>query len=108
MELYIIREKKDISATCIFDKNTQSFIVKKGSRVSTEIHRSKTFRGANSIEKYRSRYVKDNVVLTDVSFKSSSTAANFVTGSSTNGKTAWKNKNGVALGKILEGGMNDE
>ena len=40
-------------------------------------------------------------VIKDVPFKSASTAANFVTGASTNGLTAWKDENGKTLKAIL-------
>ena len=41
--------------------------------------------------------MKDGVVSKDVHFTSASTAANFVTGASTNGMTAWKTKDGKTL-----------
>jgi hypothetical protein len=49
----------------------------------------------------RETNVKDGKVIKDVCFKSASTAANFVTGSSTNGMLAWKDKDGNNLKEIL-------
>ena len=37
----------------------------------------------------------------DVAFKSASTAANFVTGRSTNGLITWKNSDGIILKSLL-------
>ena len=45
--------------------------------------------------------MKGNVLLIDVAFKSASTAANFVTGSSTNGLTAWKDSDGKTIKDII-------
>ena len=45
--------------------------------------------------------VVNNVLQTDMIFKSASTAANFVTGNSTNGLIAWKNKDGVILKTLI-------
>lgn len=40
-------------------------------------------------------------VIKDAVFKSSSTAANFVTGTSTNGLMAWKNEDGIKLKQLI-------
>ncbi len=52
------------------------------------------FRGAKSIISTREEYVEGGIVKKNVIFKSSSTAANFVTGRSTNGMIIWKDKTG--------------
>ncbi|EFA23833.1 hypothetical protein BIFGAL_02942 [Bifidobacterium gallicum DSM 20093 = LMG 11596] len=41
------------------------------------------------------------MVSKDVHFKSASTAANFVTGASTNGMAAWKTKDGKSIKDAL-------
>ena len=75
--------------------------MQKGSRVSENILSSLTFRGAKTIEKQRSLYVKNNIVQENIIFKSSSTAGNFVTGNSTDGPSSWKNESGKKLKEIL-------
>ena len=45
--------------------------------------------------------MKGAVLQKDMVFKSASTAANFVTGSSTNGLTAWKDKDGRTIKEII-------
>lgn len=84
-----------------YNPETKEMVVKKGSRVSRNISEGKTFRGAETIRKTRSLYVVNHVVQEDIVFKSASTAANFITGVSTNGLAVWKNEDGVTLKVIL-------
>lgn len=102
MKLYLIRKKNGISATGEYNPTTKQLTVLKGSRVSDFISYTEKFRGAGSIEINRINTVKDSLVVKDITFKSSSTAANFVTGSSTNGLIAWKDKNGRTLKEITK------
>lgn len=102
MKLYIIKEKKEIYAEGEYDPKTKKMIVYKGSKLSKDIAHSATFRGAKSIEKYRTGIVKNNVLTENISFKSSSTAANFVTGRSSNGFDVWKNKDGISLKELTK------
>lgn len=99
MLLFIKNKNADATGEYYPDKKT--FIVKKGSKVSVDISRSEKFRGANTIERQRERYVKNGVVIVDTVFRSPSTAANFVTGRSTNGHITWKDENGVYLKELL-------
>ena len=104
MVLYLIQEKKNIDATADYDVENKVFVVKKGSRVSKTVNHNTTFRSADSIEKMRANGVVVNgKVMKDVEFKSASTAANFITGTSTNGLISWKNEKGICLKAILEG-----
>ena len=96
MILYLKREKSGIDAIMNFDSSNSSYTVLKGSVLSSNIAYSEKFRGAKSIEKARMNVVVNNV-------KSASTAANFVTGNSTNGLIAWKNKDGVILKTLISG-----
>ena len=96
MKFYIIRQKSNINAVADYDENAKTITVLKGSRISHNIAHSATFRGAKSIEKMRSNgNVVDGILTTDIVFKSPSTAANFVTGTSTNGCTVWKTEDGI-------------
>lgn len=108
MKLYLTRNKKMIEAVAEYNLINGSVTVLKGSTVSANITYSEKFRGARSIEKSRSEYVENGIVIKDACFKSASTAANFVTGSSTNGLTAWKSKNGNTLQSILKGDSNEQ
>ena len=101
MKVYLKRQKNNVDAIAEFDPITKGMTVLKGSRLSAAIAHTEKFRGAKSIEKSRAGIVKDNALLKDISFKSASTAANFVTGSSTNGLIAWKDSNGKTIKEIL-------
>lgn len=102
MKLYIIKEKKGIYAEGEYDVNTKAMTVFKGAKLSKDIAHSATFRGAKSIEKHRNGIVKNHVLTENISFKSSSTAANFVTGRSSNGFDVWKNKDGISLKELTK------
>lgn len=94
MKLFLSKRNSSVDAAAIYDVDKQAFTVLKGSKVSTDIA---DFRGANSILKHRKDTVVDSVTIIDVTFKSASTAANFVTGRSTNGLIAWKTEDGKTL-----------
>lgn len=101
MKVYIIRERSGINAKGEYDPVTRSLTVLRGSVLSATIAYTEKFRGAKSIEKSRAGVLKDNVLQKDVVFKSASTAANFVTGTSTNGLTAWKDNNGRSIKEYI-------
>lgn len=101
MKLYIKREKNGIDAVCEYNEKEKSFTVLKGSKISSNIAYSDKFKGSKTIEKHRAEYAENNIVKKDAFFKSSSTAANFVTGTSSNGLRVWKDKNNTTLKDIL-------
>ena len=101
MKIILVRKKSGVNAVADYDEKTKEVTVKKGSIVSEKIAYSEKFRGAYSIAKHREGVVEESKVIKDVKFKSASTAANFVTGASTNGLVAWKNENGESLKAIL-------
>jgi len=102
MKVYIKSKKINTNAVAEYDIKTKKCIVCKGSVVSEKISDSETFRAKNTIKEYRDKFVENGIVKNDVVFKSASTAANFVTGSSTNGLVTWKDKNGRNIKKLLE------
>lgn len=97
MKVFLIRPKLGVNASGEYNPDTKELIVFTGSIVSESISYSEKFRGASSIAKSREKYVVDQVVTENIIFKSSSTAANFITGKSTNGLRAWKDKQGHPL-----------
>ena len=104
MKVFLKRKRNsEIDAKGIYDPETGALTVLKGSKVSGEIHFTKTFRGANKIDQFWDEYVDGIIVKCDVTFKSASTAANFVTGGSTNGLIAWKTEDGKALRESIKG-----
>lgn len=104
MKVFINSIRNNIKAIGEFNKNTRELIVCKNSVVSSKIAYSEKFRGAKSVEKQRKGIIKNNILIEDVKFKSPSTAANFVTGRSTNGLITWKNKDGKTIKEIINEG----
>lgn len=100
MKVYLKSRSGRYEATGEYNEITKELFVLKGSRVSSTIACG-SFRGAKSVAKYR-KDVCDEAgnVIKDILFKSPSTAANFVTGRSTNGMLAWKNETGSSLKEI--------
>lgn len=101
MKIVLIRKKKGVNAVAEYNENTKTVTVKKGSVVAEKIAYSEKFRGAHSIAKNREGVIENNIVIKDVTFKSASTAANFVTGASTNGLVAWKTESGESLKSVI-------
>ena len=108
MKLYLRSNKKNIDAVADYDIAEKKFTVLKGSIISKNISSASSFRGVKPVKEWRERYVRENVLIEDVAFKSPSTAANFVTGSSTNGLLAWKNENGEYLRKLIKNSDENE
>lgn len=101
MKVFLTGKNTGVDAIGDYNPETKELKIFKGSIVSRDIAHSETFRGAKSIEKNREGNVEGSVLKKDIVFKSASTAANFVTGRSTNGMIAWKNSEGKTLKKIL-------
>ena len=101
MKVYLVRNKSGVKAVGEYNVETNELIVLKGSVVSETVSYTEKFRGASRIDKDRQAAVEDRVMTKDVLFKSASTAANFVTGSSTNGLTAWKTESGSKLREVI-------
>lgn len=103
MKLYLKQPTRNVNAVAEYSFENKSITVLAGSRVSDSVSHSKTFRGAKSIEKHRQGNVNsENIVINEVVFKSPSSAANFVTGASTNGHIAWKDDVGRSFKQIIE------
>ena len=101
MDIYLKSKKKQFDAHAIYNEQNKTVMVCKGSVLSTNISGG-SFRSAKAVEKLReSEDVEGNIVVNDITFKSASTAANFVTGTSTNGMIAWKTADGKTLREVL-------
>ncbi len=101
MRVYIIRKKDGVRASGDYDPKTNELIVLAGSILSKDISYTAKFRGAKSVEKARDGIVKERILQQNVTFKSASTAGNFVTGRSTNGLLVWKNDEGLSIKEYL-------
>lgn len=103
MKIYLKNKRGSVDAIAEYNIETKECVVLAGSIVAENISHSEKFRGTKSIEKSRAGKIKNCKVIGDVSFKSASTAANFVTGTSTNGLIAWKTENGNTLKEYIKG-----
>ena len=103
MKVYLVRDRSGINASGEYDVTTRALTVLAGSVLSEGIAYTEKFRGAKTIEKARDGIVVNRVLKKDITFKSASTAANFVTGSSTNGLIAWKDETGRTIKDIQMG-----
>lgn len=108
MRLYLKKERIGVNAVAEYDMDKRTFTVLKESKISDDISLASTFRSANSVKKWRTEYVIKNKLINDITFQSPSTAANFVTGRSTNGLVAWKNEKGQILRELLNESKIDE
>ena len=101
MKLYLKGRKGQVDAVAEYQCDSSELIVLKGSKISSTVAGGK-FRSSRSVEKQRNEdSVRDNLVVKDIHFKSPSSAANFVNGSSTNGLIAWKTEDGKTLKTYL-------
>lgn len=101
MNVYMQSKKIGYKASGEYNPETKECTVFKGSILSKDISTAPTFKGAKSIEKARQGIVKNSILQSDITFKSSSTAGNFVSGRSTDGFSAWKTEDGTSLKKHL-------
>lgn len=95
--LYFTMSKYD--ARCRRTEN--GYLLLKGSHISAVFTNSCSDRIKKLREKHSSKISSDYVVLEDILFNSSSTAAEFVSGSSKNGKIYWRTKDGTLLKDLL-------
>ena len=102
IDIIMKKDRIGVEAYAQYDTETKETVVLKGSLLSENISQAKTFRGAKSIIKFRDGVVgEDNRLVVDVTFKSSSTAGNFVTGRSTDGPGSWNTLDGKRLKDML-------
>ncbi len=105
MEFILKSVKNNYRATLCLEDGL--FIVKAGSTVSAVV--SHHFKSYKTVEQRRkdAGLTEQNLTLSsDISFKSSSIAGEFVCGSSCNGPSSWKTKDGTTL-KEWMGAHND-
>lgn len=95
-------KKRDCYADGEYDKETNTLKVKKGAKISARV--DEKFRISKEAKKRDdTKIIKNNILVTDVIFKSPSVAAQFVSGSSLNGLKVWKTLDKNPLGMSLKG-----
>ncbi|WP_034490099.1 DUF4357 domain-containing protein [Butyrivibrio fibrisolvens] len=101
IEIYIESKRNAYYAKAIY--YGEKVVVKKGGQISQDF--SNSIRGGNNSRRYREdrSFVDENGrIIKDCEFSSLSTAAQFVSGRSISGYTAWKVEKGKAIGKYLQ------
>ena len=101
MKVFISRRDGSVNAEANYDVDSGKMVVLKGSVISPTVRVTQTF-STRKIELLRKEHVKNGVLIDDVEFKSSTTAANFVLGSSSNGLRTWKDKDGNNLKSLVD------
>ena len=101
IKLYAIGRKRNVNATAnYYDDNR--IVVLKGSKISSEESIFKMSKEAEINRKNKSLINNDFELKEDISFKSSSAAAQFVSGYSVNGLLYRKTKEGERLKDIIK------
>lgn len=96
VELYCTRG----GANAIGIRTAEGFVVKKGSKVASEFKNSCPVHVIKKREKHSEKIDGNSILLEDLLFGSPSGASDFVCGSSTNGKVAWKTADGITLKEL--------
>ena len=98
MELFLKQTIKKINFTtdATAKQNSEGFVVLKGSKIAPSSDGDINISPGNS-KKRKECKIENNVLQEDVLFNSPSSAAEFVTGKSSNGWISWKNKDGKTL-----------
>lgn len=100
MKVFYKGRKHRTNAVGEYDQKTGELIVKKGSIVSETIA---PFPGAQKVKELRNKAVDDKgIVNKDISFKTPSAAAAFVTGYSANGLLSWHVEKHITLRDALQ------
>ena len=98
IKVFLTNTRDDYYAVGEYNEKTNELKVLKNSRVCLNISSTWTFNPERIIKSRVGKLDKD-ILIEDITFKSPSTAGNFVTGKSTDGLTAWKDENGISIKK---------
>ena len=101
IRVFIKSKSTDVYAEAVYDGETMTVLP--GGKISTDF--ASHIHGGRKAKSYRNNdeYVgSDRTIINECVFNSPSTAAQFVTGRSTNGYEAWKVETKKSLGKCLE------
>lgn len=102
MDVYLTRPLCNVKAEGIFNPEDRSIVIKAGATVSVSVSDNLHDKGGNKIIKLRSLYCEELITTRDIKFNSPSAAANFLTGTSSNGLIVWKDKEtGKAIKEFL-------
>lgn len=98
---YLVRNVKGLPVFGKCQKIFTKFVVLKGSKLAPEVSK----KGIAQIvkdERKKAKISEDFILLEEVFLDSASAAGSFVTGTSTQGTTAWQTENGMTIAEFLE------
>lgn len=101
MMFYLISRTHKFYAEGMYNPDNNHLTVLEGAKIS---HTSTLLEGKGRDKwlKTKNEYVKDGYLIQNLEFKTPSTAATFVSGTSMNGYMRWKNKEGTELRFVKE------
>lgn len=91
VNLFAVGKRRNIDAKAIMYSD-DNILVLKGSKISTTTGNFKMTKEAKAYRTDKSLLDDNNILIKDLKFKSLSSAAQYVTGHSVNGKIFWKEK----------------
>ena len=101
MEIEIIAQGRNMRYDAVGLYDGKGVTVLKGSKISSTVGK-KVNPIVTKLRSQSDTVNSDFVLQRDVKFRSSSTAASFITGSIVNGNRVWKLKDGTPLGNLHE------
>ena len=103
LELFLTRriQKIDFTVEAAAKQTSEGFVVLKGSKIAPSSDNDSTISPGNS-QKRKDCKIENNILQEDVLFNSPTSAAQFVTGKSSNGLVSWKNKEGKTLSELAK------
>ena len=101
MKIYLTTNRNTYNAIGDYNPKTKVVTVFKDSKIKDKISESTTFQYGKKNTNLRNTAVKDGVLVKNITFKSLSSAACFITGRSCNGLRLWKTKDGKYIGDVI-------
>ena len=101
VKLYLMSRTHNFYAEGLYNPHNNHLFVLEGAKISA-YPTLKVGKGKAKWLKMNTEYVKDGYLVQTLEFRTPSTAATFVSGTSMNGYARWKNENGKELRTIKE------
>lgn len=98
----VLKSKKNLhSAVGIYDTDTKRIIVLKGSKINPQQSYPKMIASVVALRKDRQLVDEKGILLSDIPFSTVSSAAQFITGRSSNGYIAWRPDDKMSLKEYI-------
>ena len=101
-KMYIRIANKEVSAKALFNPSTKKITLLRESEIIEINSKSLSKKSKNMREKaFKKGYIKNGKLLKDLKFDTPSSAAEFITGMTKNGRNDFKNKDGKTLNELV-------